>query len=439
MGKKSILHILVLLLPSIMSYGQSIDNLEYYIQNKKIGLRNIITSKLIVPCKYDYVGDFVNGIAPIKRNELWGFINETGKEVISPKFEEAKQFGTSVELAPVMKGGKWGFINKLGRIIIPIKYDYAYPFNQSYTTVRKGDKWGVIDSNDNIILDFVYDNPIITRYDNGYFECRKNGRVGIMSFHGEILLPLEYEGWLGSPSEGLFTITQENKVGFADFKGNIIIPTKYSHCGEFKNDVAAVSDENGSYLINCKGEKIWSILEKNTNLFRALRCDENLFVLTKHEGGSSAALINQQGAYVVPFNYKTINILYGQGLFAVKDKDNKWGFIDSHGAEIIPCSYDDVETGFWNFACAVMKNGKWGTIDKDNVVVTSFKYDLIDYLYFGYKAKLSDKWAIIDNYGKVVSEPIYDDIIEMNKQLRYAKVKKGNLQGFVDFYGNDTF
>lgn len=59
----------------------------------------------------------------------WGFVNNMGEVVISPKYEEARSF--SCDHAAVKIDGKWGFINMKGEIVIAPQFDDAKDFNSS--------------------------------------------------------------------------------------------------------------------------------------------------------------------------------------------------------------------------------------------------------------------------------------------------------------------
>jgi hypothetical protein len=41
------------------------------------------TGKEIIPCKYDYAESFFEGLAWVKLNDKWGFVDRAGKEIIS--------------------------------------------------------------------------------------------------------------------------------------------------------------------------------------------------------------------------------------------------------------------------------------------------------------------------------------------------------------------
>ena len=57
----------------------------------------------------------------------------TYTEHITPRFEDAGRF--SEGLAPVKQNGKWGYINEEGDVVIDFQYDRAYTFNEGYAVV----------------------------------------------------------------------------------------------------------------------------------------------------------------------------------------------------------------------------------------------------------------------------------------------------------------
>ena len=95
------------------------------------------------------------------------------------------------------------------------------------------------------------------------------------------------------------------------------------------------------------------------------------------------------------------------GLFGVQ-LDDKWGFIDKSGKEVIPCKYDVIE-GFDEGLARVLRDDKFGFIDKSGKEVIPCKYDKIFHSEPGYfseglaKVRLDDfHMAWIDKKGKEV-------------------------------------
>ena len=64
--------------------------------------------------QYRQVGQFSEGLAPVQApSGQWGYINPRQQWVITPRFEEAREFQGG--RAAAKQGGKWGFINKQGQ------------------------------------------------------------------------------------------------------------------------------------------------------------------------------------------------------------------------------------------------------------------------------------------------------------------------------------
>lgn len=64
------------------------------------------------PHNYDEIGDFVEGMAKVKLNGMWGFINTKGTEIISPKYKAVENFENGLSLVKTSKSA--GFIDKNG-------------------------------------------------------------------------------------------------------------------------------------------------------------------------------------------------------------------------------------------------------------------------------------------------------------------------------------
>ena len=75
----------------------------------------------VIPCKYDYAGNFREGLAIVEKDDKSGFIDKEGREVIPCMYDAAGSF--SEGLAYVKKDDKWGYIDKTGREIIPFIYE----------------------------------------------------------------------------------------------------------------------------------------------------------------------------------------------------------------------------------------------------------------------------------------------------------------------------
>ena len=90
----------------------------------------------------------------IKQNGLFGFIDNTGRQIIKINYENALNFSDG--LAAVKKNGKWGFVDCEGNLVIPFKYLNAKQFSENFAFVKKISGWGFIDKSGIEYTDFNY-------------------------------------------------------------------------------------------------------------------------------------------------------------------------------------------------------------------------------------------------------------------------------------------
>lgn len=133
------------------------------------------TGKIIITLsKYDFYNndrDFHEGLARVKSNGKYGFIDKTGKEIVQCVYDEAGVFNEGV--CCVIKDGKYGFIDKQGNVIIPFIYDKATVFHSGLAFVYKDGIYGYIDKDGNGTFDYDKksvntnkDNNVVNHEDN---------------------------------------------------------------------------------------------------------------------------------------------------------------------------------------------------------------------------------------------------------------------------------
>ena len=71
---------------------------------------------LVIPCKYDDVYSFSEGLAKVKLNDKYGFIDKTGAEVIPCKYDNADGFNQGK--AKVALNRKWKYVTKSGSYLM---------------------------------------------------------------------------------------------------------------------------------------------------------------------------------------------------------------------------------------------------------------------------------------------------------------------------------
>ncbi|HZG17680.1 MAG TPA: WG repeat-containing protein [Candidatus Bathyarchaeia archaeon] len=85
-------------------------------------------------------------LVPVEKAGKWGYKRAGEDEVTIPyNFDHATKFSDG--LALVKKDGKFGYINSKGQVVIPFEYSYATSFSGGKATVKKDGQLGTIDKN----------------------------------------------------------------------------------------------------------------------------------------------------------------------------------------------------------------------------------------------------------------------------------------------------
>lgn len=85
-----------------------------------------------------------DGVAAVKRDGLWGYIDTEGNWLLDPQFENAESF--SCGLAGISVDGMWGFIDASGETVIPCAYeDVGYWNEEGCCMVFSGGFWKLLE------------------------------------------------------------------------------------------------------------------------------------------------------------------------------------------------------------------------------------------------------------------------------------------------------
>ena len=383
----------------------------------------------VIPCKYDYIRYFSEGLARVSINGKEGVIDKSGNEVIPCKYGNVSDF--SEGLACVELNGKYGFIDKSGNEVIPCKYDDSRPFSEGLAIVILNGKWVFIDKSGNEVTLCKYDK--VSDFSEGLAFVSMNGKLGFIDKSGNEVIPCKYDEVFDF-SEGLAAVNLNDKWGFIDKSGNEVIPCKYDYVRSFSEGLAAV---------NLNGKR--GFIDKSGNEVIPCEYDE---VLSFSEGLAAVNLndiwgyINKSGNEVIPCKYDEV-FDFSEGLAAVY-LNGKWGYIDKSGNEVIPCKYDDVSwrsfsenEGLVAVSIGDLDNGKWGYIDKSGNEVIPCEYDNVWSFYEGLaRVRMNGKYGFIDKAGKLVIPPKYDDV-EDDFSGGLAYVKLNGKYFYIDKTGKE--
>jgi len=245
-----------------------------------------------------------------------GWFNDSGYNTVRVSSEDmsAVEFGSFINR-------KWGFIDQSGNEVIPCIYFSVMDFSEDLAAANNG-KWGFIDKNGNEVVPFVYD--AVLSFSEGLAAVRVgnslSGRWGFIDKNGNVVIPFDFD-FAGSFSEGLASVRIESKYGYIDPSGNTVIPFVYDSAGSFSNGYASVgerrSEHIGTWRLN------WGLIDKNGNLvvpmaYATVReLDDNLLRVTVREYASNRTNATNEllgvfdrtsGVEIIPCRYRRITI-----------------------------------------------------------------------------------------------------------------------------------
>jgi hypothetical protein len=159
--------------------------------------------------------------------------------------------------------GRYGVVTENNRIIKPFKYHKIYPIKRGTVFTKSNGKTGLWNEEGRKILPTEYEAIYNTWYDNSdpdddIYIVVKNGHVGTVDIHNNVVIPIIYDGlsgWVEYGPEAHF-VKQNGKYGLISYKGEIIIPIEYEYVGIPMGGVIVVR-KNGNYgVISTKNKEI---------------------------------------------------------------------------------------------------------------------------------------------------------------------------------------
>lgn len=390
--------------------GQTITTYTRYLVGHKTKYGFINKSgKLVVSIKYDQVKNFSGGFAAVRKGKDWGIIDTKGKTVVSLKYDEVTFF--SEGLMAVRDKNKWGFVNTSGKVVIPLQYDDALFYNEGLAPVKLEMLWGYIDPNGQMAIKPRFWRPGL--FSEGLAETNyKDGMRNLIDRTGKVVAtagPYDEKAILFS--NGLAVVRLEDCYGYIDKTGKEIIPLKYFDATHF--------DESG---------------------FGTVKLGYEYYLINK-EG----KLFESKDGVLREYTHTTFDRLvkYSEGMAAFR-KDCNWGYADESGKVVVPPIYNS--TYFFKNGLALVGaytdkkrtfgfKEKWGFIDKTGKEIIPVIYDAIFEFQDGITVFQKDeKWGVIRSNGEIVEQPIYMEAHEYSEG--FARVKTGPKQhGFIDKTG----
>ncbi|MCI6490961.1 MAG: WG repeat-containing protein [Prevotella sp.] len=261
-------------------------------------------------------------------DNLWGYINEKGEMVITPKFTKANFFVNG--LASVEVGNsKWFFIDTNGNIKSGnATFDEAKTFYNGYARVKKDGLYGLVDTNINYVIPPMFyhlDNVVA----NGLLMCKlsSSGKYCYVNTKGEKVIDYQFDDAFPFYDGVAAAVKIGNAWGLINSSGNIIVAPKYAELRYAGSNRYLFASE---------------ISSSTTGSYSCLY-----------------GLMDASGTEVVPAMYLGIDgdEYDTSGRFAAKNANGKWGFIDGNGNTIVDFAYNRVGEFLNGYGSVYAENG----------------------------------------------------------------------------------
>ena len=361
-----------------------------------------------------------------------GLVDLQGKTVLAPTFNsiEEKQpyfFACSKTKGCSVYNGNLQLVLKGGYNSIELGCEGQF-------IVKKDGKYGVVSEKGAVILPLKYSN--INSNKNGY-TVKLNEKAGLFNSEGKEIIPISYH-WVytGKIDDNIPIVAElnDNNAGYINTKNEWVIPPTYLYAFAFQQGVARVKKGRNYMYINLKGEPVIQDFDnyviQNFDNYVIEPSDNTYIVGVRKE---CKYMVYDLNGNLLDTYDGFINNWSGNAIFGVK-KGGKWGYIDGYGKVIVPFEYEEVNN-FSEGLASVRKDGKWGYINPKNEIVIPIEFTNKEVGSFknGGAEYYTDRGAgLINLKGEIIAEPKYDSIEYVNGNIAIVSFNGYNyLYDFV--------
>lgn len=215
-------------------------------------------------------GDFSEGLAAVRIENRWTFINTKGEIQFNPKYRQVSSFKDGRALVRSLSYRDWHYIdtngNRLDEIDFRLDQDqFEHPhFNSGRALVMNdiNDQYGFIDREMNPITGFNYTEA--RPFSDSLAAIKISDRWGYINVDGEIAITPKFIS-AGDFSEGLAPArVQSNLFGYVDRAGELVIEEKFEEAHAFTegraaaklNDLWGIIDTQGNWVLQPQYDEI---------------------------------------------------------------------------------------------------------------------------------------------------------------------------------------
>lgn len=219
--------------------------------------------------------EFKEGLAAVKCDGKWGYVDTSGTVLIEPHFRLAASFSENLAqvwlfdrdgyqlidkngsliggeqsefefvgescngIFPAARWGLWGYIDRDGKRVIKPQFSFASGFYEGMAAVRQGDKdeWGYIDESGHYVINPRYSQAFL--FHNGRAVVEMNHMSGIIGNDGTFIVEPQFDQITVWP-DGPAMVRLEDKYNFVNESGKLLAAQWFDDARDFSEGLAAV-------------------------------------------------------------------------------------------------------------------------------------------------------------------------------------------------------
>ena len=358
-----------------------------------------------------------------------GLVDLQGKTVLAPTFNSIEEKQPYFIACSKTKG--CSVYNENLQLVLKGGYNSIELGCEGQFIVKKDGKYGVVSEKGAVILPLKYSN--INSNKNGY-TVKLNEKAGLFNSEGKEIIPISYHWVYTDKIDDNIPIVAElndNNAGYINTKNEWVIPPTYQYAFDFQQGLARVKKGRNYMYINLKGEPVIQDFDNYVIQNYVIEPSDNTYIVGVRK--ECKYMVYDLNGNLLDTYDGFINNWSGNAIFGVK-KRGKWGYIDGYGKVIVPFEYEEVNN-FSEGLASVRKDGKWGYINPKNEIVIPIEFTNKEVGFFknGGAEYYTDRGAgLINLKGEIIAEPKYDSIEYVNGNIAIVSFNGYNyLYDFV--------
>jgi hypothetical protein len=314
--------------------------------------------------------------------------------------------------------------------VIPMTYRSLSDLGNGLYLAGKSDKMGVIDRDQNVVIPFDWQYIAKSSIDNYYIVTDTKNKRGLLNIITKKLsIPCIYSELEQQYQSNNFTVVEGTLRNFISADNKPLFKTWYEELHLLSNRRNIIAKKNGLYGIINENEEI--VLPFEYTFMKSYPYNDGSH-LARNKAGKYGCIASD-GRVTLPFEYDKMDESYSGNLLS--SKNNKCGIVQVNQGlptEIVTCDYDDIKAK--NNYFVIQKGGKQGILDNFGKTIVAPSYDNIEiinaseYEYNNrtllFIAKKGTTSEILNNIGQKIGTNTYKSVSHLAQLNDYGGIRK---------------